>query len=144
MESTIELIEAIDVLPRMLKDFRQEPIIKLWLYTVEPKFFEQYFLKERDGMKTQIILDHRQRDRLKPYLATTAGLQIRAWQRNRTQHDKTIICARQRLVWITTSNLHRGSFLLAHNRSLRVTSEIVFAKCNSQFDEQWKISQPVE
>jgi hypothetical protein len=140
----MELIEAKDVLPRMLQDFTVEPTIKMWLYTVEPKFFEQYFLRNREGLSTKIILDHRQRDRLRPFLGTTPGLQIRAWQRNRTQHDKTIICALHHVVWITTSNLHRGSFLLANNRSLRVTSETVFQKCLSQFEQQWKISQAVE
>jgi hypothetical protein len=140
----MELIEAKDVLPRMLTDFHNEPTIKMWLYTVEPKFFEQYFLSHREGMHTHVILDHRQRDRLKPYLLNNPGLQLRSWQRNRTQHDKTIICALHHVVWITTSNLHRGSFLLANNRSIRVTSEIVYQRCMSQFDAQWRISQIVE
>lgn len=142
--TSIELIEAIDVLPRMQADFKLEPSIRMWLYTVEPEFFDQYFLTERADMQTKVILDHRQRERLKPFQRTHPGLQIRSWQRNRTQHDKTIICTLQHVVWMTTSNLHRGSFLLANNRSLRVTNEIVFQRCLTQFDAQWRISQPIE
>jgi len=140
----VQLLDAKDVLPALAEDIHQEPHIKLWCYTVEPNFFERTFLRGRDGMRTSVILDYRQRARLNQFFNTHPGLEIRHWQRNRTQHDKTIICAYTRVVWITTSNLHRGSFMLANNRALRITVDSVFTKCLTQFNDQWKISELVE
>lgn len=140
----IELIPARDVLPRMQQDFPQEEHLKLWCYTVEPKFFEQTFLRNRDNKRTSVLLDHRQRDRLTSLMTKHNGLFIRTWQRNRTQHDKTIILPTLKVIWFTTSNLHRGSFLLANNRAIRVTRASVIRTVERTFEEHWTISTPVE
>jgi hypothetical protein len=140
----VALIEAKDVLRQLDADLASEPAVKLWCYSVEPQFFESHFLAPRPNGTTDVILDYRQRDRLQGFLATHPNLRLRSWVKNRTQHDKTLICVHQRVVWITTHNLHRGSFMLARNRALRTTLDSVFDRCFQHFLDDWKISNPLE
>lgn len=141
---TIELIEAKEVLHRLAADLNQEPHVWLWCYTVQPKFFDRMFIAPRPGKQTRVILDYRQRHRLAEFYETTPGLEVRHWQRNRTQHDKTILCASNGILWITTSNLHQGSFMLANNRAIRITTSHIVNQVSDHFTAQWRISQPAE
>jgi hypothetical protein len=140
----VELIEAKEVLPRLTTDLEENKDVCLWCYTVEPQFFDSYFLAKRPAAKTLVLMDYRQRDRLRHFLKIHPRLELRHWQRNRTQHDKTIICVNTGVVWFTTSNLHRGSFMLANNRALRVTAPTVVTKILTTFLEQWQLSQLIE
>lgn len=144
LSNTVQLIEAKDVLPRLKADIHLTATISLWCYTVEPKFFEQLFLQGRDLEETRVLLDYRQRDRLRPLQASNPCLHIRHWQRNRTQHDKSILLHSIGVAWVTTSNLHRGSFMLANNRALRLTTALVVTRMEQIFHDQWRMSEPVE
>lgn len=139
-----ELIEAVDVLRRLRADIAAAEKINIWCYTVEPMFFTTTFLANHLPKPIHILVDHKQRNRLLDIQRATPQLYVRCWQRNRTQHDKTIITYNPNVVWITTSNLHRGSFMLANNRSLRVTLPTLHRRMQEIFSDQWKISDPCE
>lgn len=136
----VMLIDPPDVLGTLRADIARDPVVLLWAYTVEPKFFRSVFIDPRPQAQTRMIVDYRQRDRLRREHIPTPSCQIRTWVKNRTQHDKTIICAMQRIVWITTSNLHFGSFNLANNRALRITESKVFDLLYERHAQDWKLS----
>lgn len=144
VDNCCQLLEAVDVLPRLRQDIQHATQINVWCYTVEPAFFKATFLDQTSARTINILVDYKQRNRLLELQTADPRLQVRCWQRNRTQHDKTILTLNPNTVWFTTSNLHRGSFMLANNRSMRVTSRLVHTRLYDLFAHQWKISQPCE
>jgi hypothetical protein len=140
----IELIEPSQVLTRLGRDIAADTNIALWCYTVEPRFFELTFLADQTSKRISVLLDWKQRYRLAWLQHEHHEVHVRHWQRNRTQHDKSILFRDKGVAWVTTSNLHRGSFLLANNRALRLTHPEIVHRMENIFDQQWRISEPCE
>lgn len=139
-----ELIEAANVLRRLRADIEAAEKIHLWCYTVEPQFFLHTFAATTHPKPIYVLLDYKQRNRLLEVQRNHPTISVRCWQRNRTQHDKTIVTTNPDVVWVTTSNLHRGSFMLANNKSLRITLPSVHRRISELFSDHWKTSQPCE
>jgi phosphatidylserine/phosphatidylglycerophosphate/cardiolipin synthase-like enzyme len=105
-----------------------------WLYLTTPAWMDEFIAAGHDTTQFHLIVDDRMSETIAAAIAAHPNLTAYRWAKNRTMHDKTLIFPDRGISIIGTSNMTKGSYLLAQNRAVRIDSAALAAHLMNEWD----------
>jgi phosphatidylserine/phosphatidylglycerophosphate/cardiolipin synthase-like enzyme len=105
-----------------------------WLYLTTQEWLDKFISTAERPIIISFIVDDRMTKAMERACERNPNLTAYGWAKNRTMHDKTLVFPNTGVTIIQTTNMTKGSYLLAQNRAVRIDSAALAAHLMNEWD----------
>jgi len=120
--ANIQVLDAWETWAAIEIELSLSTLVFGWLYLATPAWMDKFIAAAHHSTRFHLIVDNRMTETIAAAIATHPNLTAYRWAKNRTMHDKTLIFPDRGISVIGTTNMTKGSYVLAQNRAVRIDS----------------------
>jgi hypothetical protein len=143
MNAQVDLLDYQTALPALRSDLADRGPCLAYTYLIDTIWFHDLFGPHLAHSLLMVLADNRQRVALRGLTQEFAKLAAATWSTNRTMHDKTLVFPQKNVVYLTTSNLTKGSWTLSLNSTARIHCPAFCHRLEEQFHAHWRTALPL-